>query len=590
MRKMAVALLMVLNFGSVLWAAGTEPTGSPRQVSTREHLLWICTNSSSWGDDFIQTADIVFTQEDFENGGAFYNVGAGFSPIGNNGTKFTGSYDGQEFSIEGLLINRTSDYIGLFGWISDATIQNLSVTSVDISGGTFVGGLVGVNTVSATISNCSTSGRVTGTGDYVGGLIGYSNAIIENSSSVCQVIGNSYIGGLVGSNDVTVSRCYSCGEVTGNQHAGGLVGYNTSTIDNSFCVGSVIRASGSTSESLGDFVGYNYNGVVAFCYSTGSVSYNSAENPTDKGFIGEQAGSGNSYANNFFDSTASNQSSDAVGSATPKTTVEMKNVRTFTDVEWSLGLSFAWDFETNPYDDEANNNYWDLDLDGIINNGYPYLSWEDGADVSLPVVLVNFTADQSRDGVVLRWTTESEIENLGFIICRKCKVSPTGVPEGKSSKWEEIASYLTDAALQGQGSTAEKHDYQYIDFAVQPGMTYEYRLSDVDFGGKVTWCAGAEIRIKVGDAPVATEFGLQKTFPNPFNANVTLCYNLSDNGKTNLAVYNLRGQLVATLVNVDKTKGTYQVNWQPRQLSTGIYIVRLESGARTTYRKIEYVK
>lgn len=268
----------------------------------------------------------------------------------------------------------------------------------------------------------------------------------------------------------------------------------------------------------------------------------------------------------------------------------MKNVRTFTDVEWSLGLSFAWDFETNPYNDEANNNYWDLDLDGIINNGYPYLAWEDGADVSLPVVLVDFTAEQGRDGVVLRWTTESELENLGFIICRKCKVSPTGVPEGKSSKWEEIASYLTDAGLQGQGSTSERYNYQFIDFAVQPGMTYEYRLGDVDFGGKLTWCAGAEIRIKIEDVPVATEFGLQKAFPNPFNASVTLCYNLSEDGETSLAVYNLRGQLVGTLINAYKTKGTYQTNWQPRQLSTGIYIVRLQSGARTTYRKIEYVK
>lgn len=305
MRKMTAALLVVLNFGGVLWAAGIEPTGSPRQVSTREQLLWICTNSSSWGDDFIQTADIVFTQEDFESGGAFYNDGAGFSPIGNSGTKFTGSYNGQEFSIEGLLINRTSDYIGLFGWISNATIQNLNVTNVDISGGTYVGGLVGVNTVSATISNCSTSGRVTGD-DYVGGLIGFCNATITGCYSSCAVTGAVYVGGLVGSNSVSVNRSYSVGNVSGSTHVGGLVGYNPATVSNCYSTGDVTRSSASTQTSFGGFVGYNGSGTIEYSYSKGSVFYSGATDPIDKGFVGLKTSSGNTFSNNFFDSTASN--------------------------------------------------------------------------------------------------------------------------------------------------------------------------------------------------------------------------------------------------------------------------------------------
>lgn len=581
MRKMAAVLLITLNFTGILLAEGTEPTGNPRQVSTREHLLWICTNSSSWGDDFIQMADIVFSQEDFENGGAFYNGGAGFAPIGNGSVKFTGSYNGQEFSIDGLLINRTSDYIGLFSWISGATIQNLSVTNVDISGGTYVGGLVGVNTVSAVISNCSTSGRVTG-GDYVGGLIGFSNATITGCYSSCKVTGGDYVGGLVGSNSVLVNRSYSEGNVTGSQHVGGLVGYNPATVSNCYSTGDVTRSSGSPESSFGGCVGYNGSGTIEYSYSTGGVFYAGTTDPIDKGFVGLKTSSGNTFSNNFFDSTASNQTSDAVGSATPKTTAEMKAVRTFTDVEWSLGLSSAWDFETNPYDDIANNNYWDMDLNGIINNGYPYLAWEDGEDVSLPVILTEFKVEWQGGGVVLQWTTESELENLGFIISRKLK--------GQSSKYETVASYLTDAALQGQGSTTERHDYQYIDYAVQPGMIYEYRLGDVDFSGKIDWQAEAEIKIGIGDVPVATEFGLQKAFPNPFNASVTLCYCLSDDGKTSLTVYNLRGQLVEVLISADALKGTYSVNWQPQYLSTGVYIVRLQSGNRTTFRKIEYVK
>ena len=580
MRKMAAVLLITLNFTGILLAEGTEPTGNPRQVSTREHWLWICTNSSSWGDGFIQTADIIFSQGDFESGGAFYNDGAGFAPIGNGSVKFTGSYNGQGFGIEGLLINRTTNHIGLFGWISGATIQNLSVTNVDISGGTYVGGLVGVNTVSAVISNCSTSGRVTG-GDYVGGLIGFSNATITGCYSSCTVTGGDYVGGLAGSNSVMVNRSYSEGNVTGNQHVGGLVGYNPATVSNCYSTASVIRSSDSSNENFGGCVGYNYNGTIEFCYSTGNVSYNDAENPTDKGFVGIETGL-TTYANNFFDSTASNQTSDAVGSATPKTTAEMKNVRTFTDVEWSLGLSSAWDFETNPYDDIANNNYWDMDLNGIINNGYPYLAWEDGEDVSLPVILTEFKVEWQGGGVVLQWTTESELENLGFIISRKLK--------GQSSKYETVASYLTDAALQGQGSTTERHDYQYIDYAVQPGMIYEYRLGDVDYGGRITWHNEVEISVTGGLMQIPREFGLESPYPNPFNAAVTIPYHLSEDGRATLQVYNLGGQRVATMLNTGKQKGTYRINWRPVNLSSGTYIIRLQSGASADLRKVMYLK
>ena len=49
---------MLLALSTGLMAEGTEPIGNPREVSTLDHLLWISTNSFSWGDNYIQTADI----------------------------------------------------------------------------------------------------------------------------------------------------------------------------------------------------------------------------------------------------------------------------------------------------------------------------------------------------------------------------------------------------------------------------------------------------------------------------------------------------------------------------------------------------
>jgi hypothetical protein len=50
----------------------------------------------------------------------------------------------------------------------------------------------------------------------------------------------------------------------------------------------------------------------------------------------------------------------------------MKNIRTYTDVAWSKGLIYPWDFVGNPYDDKGIEDVWDIDPN--INDGYPYLT------------------------------------------------------------------------------------------------------------------------------------------------------------------------------------------------------------------------
>jgi len=96
-------------------------------------------------------------------------------------------------------------------------------------------------------------------------------------------------------------------------------------------------------------------------------------------------------------------------------------------------------------------------------------------DLSLPVELTSFTARQEKGQVILAWITESETENLGFILERRNWKLEIG-----NSDWEEIASYIIHLELRGQGSVTSRTEYQFTDPAVQPGWTYEYRLTDVD--------------------------------------------------------------------------------------------------------------
>jgi len=338
----SISLILILILLSASWmlkaqsySGGSGTSGDPYQIANKTDLKYLSEHSGEWSKHFIQTAHIIFVDSDFQSGGAFYNGGAGFIPIGNNSTKFTGSYDGDGYTIDNLYISRTStDYIGLFGYTQDATINNLGVTNVDITGQLGVGGLVGYAYWSSAVSNSYSTGSVSGS-TYVGGLVGHSiDATVSNSYSTGSVTGTSRVGGLVGRNNyATVSNSYSTGSVTGMYYVGGLVGnhYDNSTVSNSYSTGDVTRSSGTDTE-FGGFCGNNYNSTIEYCYSIGSVSYTGTSDPTDKGFVGYN--SGGTYTNNFWDSEASNQST-ATG-ATGKTTTQMKTQSTFT----------GWNFTT----------------------------------------------------------------------------------------------------------------------------------------------------------------------------------------------------------------------------------------------------
>jgi len=110
-------------------------------------------------------------------------------------------------------------------------------------------------------------------------------------------------------------------------------------------------------------------------------------------------------------------------------------------------------------------------LSGSINND-PLSN----GDVSLPVELAFFSATIQGNAVVLNWQTESETDNLGFILER---VEENGA-------WQQITSYKTESALKGQGNSSSTINYSYTDNTVYAGMEYRYRLADVNTAGTVT--------------------------------------------------------------------------------------------------------
>ncbi|MBV5345968.1 MAG: hypothetical protein JZU63_10880, partial [Rhodoferax sp.] len=95
-----------------------------------------------------------------------YFGSSGFVPVGTSANRFSGSFDGLGHTISNLTIDRpTTDYVGLFGVASNSNIRNIGLVNVDISGGSYVGGLVGQHygqNGNASISNSYVVGSVTG--------------------------------------------------------------------------------------------------------------------------------------------------------------------------------------------------------------------------------------------------------------------------------------------------------------------------------------------------------------------------------------------------------------------------------------------
>ena len=204
----------------------------------------------------------------------------------------------------------------------------------------------------------------------------------------------------------------------------------------------------------------------------------------------------------------------------------------------------------------------------------------------LPVELSYFSATTTLTGVEINWRTESEIENLGFVLERKIA----------DLEWAEIASYKSDDALLGQGTVSSATDYKFVDVLVQQGFAYEYRLSDIDYDGVITSHATRSVNIEKEPIPSIVENFNVMAYPNPFNPVTTIRYSIkSNNTDVAIAIYDITGNLVKTLVHKQQTSGWYEVQWNgTNQIGSkvpgGVYLSRVVVGNQVKTNKLILLK
>jgi flagellar hook assembly protein FlgD len=86
------------------------------------------------------------------------------------------------------------------------------------------------------------------------------------------------------------------------------------------------------------------------------------------------------------------------------------------------------------------------------------------------------------------------------------------------------------------------------------------------------------------------EFKLYNNYPNPFNPSTTLRYSIPEASLTTLKIYDELGKEVATLVNENKSAGTYEVEFSAKDLASGIYYYTLQAGSFSKTNKMILIK
>jgi hypothetical protein len=105
-----------------------------------------------------------------------------------------------------------------------------------------------------------------------------------------------------------------------------------------------------------------------------------------------------------------------------------------------------------------------------------------------------------------------------------------------------------------------------------------------------TWVISVVLPVEQTINGIPEAFSLDQNYPNPFNPSTKISWQSPIGSHQTLKVYDVLGNEVTTLVNEEKPAGSYEVNWDASNLSTGVYFYRLQAGSFSETKKMTLLR
>ncbi len=217
--------------------------------------------------------------------------------------------------------------------------------------------------------------------------------------------------------------------------------------------------------------------------------------------------------------------------------------------------------------------------DGLkIDDSFP----RNPSDQSLPIELSQFTARAENEHVVLEWTTESEVNNIGFNLYRS---------ETSNSDYKKINSKMIPGAI----NASEPNNYSFVDNIIETNNRYYYKLQDVAGDLETEMHGPYSVEVKKS-AAVADGYKLYDCYPNPFNPTTNIVFDVKEATRVNINIYDINGTLIRQMTHKKYSAGRHQVTWNGRDennahVSAGIYFTVMQTAnGFTQSSKMVFVK
>jgi hypothetical protein len=194
--------------------------------------------------------------------------------------------------------------------------------------------------------------------------------------------------------------------------------------------------------------------------------------------------------------------------------------------------------------------------------------------VIIPVELTSFNARSNDNRVEISWETAGEINSSRFEI-ERADANATG-----------YGSFVKIGEEKAAGKSNQKINYgPVLDKNVVNGNTYAYRLKMVDLNGKYIYSDVVEVT--VGDAG---SFSLSEAMPNPAASETSIEFTIAENSELQLAIYDLTGKNVMTIVNGAIAPGSYEKRIDVSSFANGYYNIVMNINGMTITRQLRIVR